>query len=126
MNDELAEQGCPYSYLIEAGGPFLWEGRWSVALVPLNPVTAGHTLVIPRQHREFVWELDDDVLRYTMGDVAGMAHHHSQDDLDINIIQSNGVNATQTVKHVHFHVVPRRKNDGLTLPWTNQKAQVKA
>lgn len=39
---------------------------------------------------------------------------------DFNLITSSGRWATQTVKHLHIHYVPRRKDDGLTLPWTGQ------
>jgi histidine triad (HIT) family protein len=37
---------------------------------------------------------------------------------DYNIITSMGEYATQTVFHLHVHIVPRRLNDGLHLPWT--------
>lgn len=110
---------CPFCEIIQNdAASVLYRGRWSVAITPLNPVTEGHTLVIPAQHREFLWEMDEDVLRYTMNDVVGIAHRFSQDDLDINVIQSNGPAATQTIKHVHFHIVPRRPGDGLALPWS--------
>lgn len=36
------------------------------------------------------------------------------------IITSIGANATQTVRHTHLHVVPRRPGDGLALPWTHE------
>ncbi len=40
-----------------------------------------------------------------------------------NIITSLGREATQTVNHLHIHVVPRERNDGLRLPWTDQKVK---
>jgi diadenosine tetraphosphate (Ap4A) HIT family hydrolase len=39
---------------------------------------------------------------------------------DCNLITSDGAAATQTVKHLHVHIVPRRDGDGLTLPWSTQ------
>jgi histidine triad (HIT) family protein len=96
----------------------LYPGKWAIIIRPLNPVTEGHALVIPKQHAEYIWELDEDVLRYTINDVAGAAYLLAE---DCNVIQSNGEAATQTVKHVHFHLVPRREGDGLHLPWTGQK-----
>lgn len=38
-----------------------------------------------------------------------------------NIITSRGSAATQTVYHLHLHVVPRREGDGLGLPWTDRQ-----
>ena len=38
-----------------------------------------------------------------------------------NLITSVGAAATQTVKHLHIHIVPRHEGDGLHLPWTEQK-----
>jgi histidine triad (HIT) family protein len=45
---------------------------------------------------------------------------------DANLITSVGSAATQTVFHLHVHVVPRRAGDGLALPWTSQKADADA
>lgn len=41
---------------------------------------------------------------------------------DMNLITSRGPAATQTVPHLHLHLIPRREGDGLTLPWTAQQA----
>jgi hypothetical protein len=37
-----------------------------------------------------------------------------------NLITSVGADATQSVRHLHIHVVPRREGDGLMLPWSGQ------
>lgn len=110
---------CPFCQIIMGGAPatVLYETEAAITIEPLNPVTEGHELVIPRQHAEFIWQLDPNHLGYTMYDVATRAYGRP-----CNIIQSNGASATQTVKHVHFHIVPRREADGLMLPWSNQKA----
>lgn len=89
------------------------EGERVIAFKPLDPVTEGHTLVIPRSHSAYVWGMSDKDLTHTIRMVAELAAEYHP----ANIIQSNGHEATQSVFHVHFHVVPRRKGDRLRLPW---------
>ena len=93
--------------------------RWfdAVVLNPLNPVTEGHVLIVPRQH------VRDAVENQWIG--AAVMHRAIQyvqeylGDASVNLITSVGPEASQTVFHYHLHVVPRRANDGLLLPWTN-------
>lgn len=87
-----------------------------VIFEPLNPVTPGHMLVVPIPHTP---NLNDGRLE---PDQTGWALRYFTNDLDeYNIITSKGDAATQTIQHLHFHIVPRVKDDGLKLPWTDQK-----
>ena len=112
-------EDCVFCRIVAREEPaeFIHESEAAVTIVPLNPVTDGHWLVIPRKHAEFIYRLPPQDLGYTMYDVASMAF----DAHPCNIIQSNGAEATQTIQHVHFHIVPRRDGDGLKLPWTNEE-----
>lgn len=92
-----------------------WEE--SIAIVPLNPVTDGHILVIPRTHVRDAVSFPD-LTALVMKRVALVAG----DRAPCNIITSVGEIATQTVFHLHVHIVPRRPNDFLALPWTSQIA----
>ncbi len=94
-----------------------WAPR-SVAIVPLDPVTDGHMIVLPRRHVADA-TTDPSVTADVMNHAAWLA----KDDVGpCNIITSVGEEATQTVMHLHIHVVPRRAGDGLALPWTGQHA----
>jgi histidine triad (HIT) family protein len=106
--------GCVFCDIIKGKAPatVVAETPSSITIVPLNPVTEGHLLVIPKIHAAYIWELPGWRLLYDIGEQAKQAY-------PCNIIQSNGTEATQTVFHVHFHIVPRRKGDGLNLPWAN-------
>lgn len=96
----------------------LWKSPVGNAiLVPLNPVTEGHVLVINRKHTADA-ALDPDIASDLMFSAALWVQ---QRGIEANIITSIGVNATQTVRHTHLHVVPRRLNDDLPLPWTPQQ-----
>ena len=91
----------------------------AIAIVPLAPVTGerflpgeGHVLVIPRVHvSDFA--ADPVITGRTFQRAAELA-----DLRDSNLITSKGESATQTVHHLHVHLVPRVSRDGLPLPWT--------
>lgn len=88
--------------------------------MPLGPVVAGHLLVIPRTHvRDFA---DDPAITgATWQRTATLAR-----DLELqaaNGLTSMGPEATQTVFHLHVHLVPRVWGDGLALPWDDGYTQ---
>lgn len=87
----------------------------AVSFEPLNPVVPGHLLVVPRMHVVDAVEMPS-VTAETMRFAALLA-----DDVgDCNLITSIGPLATQSVRHLHIHIVPRRAGDELALPWTGQ------
>jgi histidine triad (HIT) family protein len=88
----------------------------AVAIVPLDPVVDGHVIVLPRHHVAYATtdpELTGEVM--TLAATFAQRHHAA------NLITSIGHEATQTVFHLHIHVVPRHEGDGLCLPWTGQR-----
>lgn len=105
---------CPFCVRIAAGDV---ERRWpfAVAFTPLHPATPGHLLVVPTVHVETAAE-DPQVAAVVMHHAAQVAAEVG----DCNVITSVGHAATQSVRHLHLHVVPRRAGDGLALPWTGQ------
>lgn len=90
-----------------------------VAFFPLEPATHGHTLVVPVRHVPEVWGLRDDELpalsQVTMKMARAIRDGLSPDGL--NIVQSNGRAATQTVDHVHVHLIPRWDGDRMPAIW---------
>lgn len=109
---------CPFCKRI-AAGEYEISDRFAVAFEPLSPVTRGHLLVVPREH---VGDAGSSPLAAsrTMALAAEIAGPLGWAD-SYNIITSSGAPATQTVRHLHLHIVPRREGDGLALPWTGQK-----
>ena len=120
MPDIPKEAACVFCAILAGEAPATVVRSWSyaVAIAPLNPVTEGHTLVIPATHVRDVAE-DPEVSALTMQAAAEL----SADVGPCNIITSKGAEATQTVPHLHLHVVPRRAGDGLALPWTAQHSR---
>lgn len=96
----------------------LRSGQFDEFLIfePLDPVTPGHVLVVPVEH---VTDFRESV-RLTSHAARVAAEYVAKRDpaVDWNLIVSAGEAATQTVMHLHVHVVPRRPGDGLALPWT--------
>ena len=81
---------------------------------PLNPVVEGHLLVVPVKHvSDFTADLY--VTAKVVAVASTLAHNIGG---DFNIISSKGSLATQTINHLHFHLIPRRPNDNLKLPWS--------
>ena len=87
-----------------------------LVITPLNPVTDGHVLVVGDHH--FAHAAVDTHEAAELMYVA--AEYVKAQKIEANIITSIGPAATQTVRHTHVHVVPRRMGDGLHLPWTGQ------
>lgn len=109
--------GCPFCDRI-ARGEYDYENASNVAFQPLSPVTPGHFLVVPRRHIAHALEGPSRAASA----LAFAAHLAGDMGLEsANFITSAGSAATQTVFHLHMHVVPRREGDGLTLPWTGQR-----
>lgn len=86
---------------------------------PLNPVVPGHMLLVPTEHLEhrYAAPLDYGVLAQ-----AAATYVQDMGIESYNLIMSCGSPATQTIDHIHLHVVPRTVGDGLALPWTKEKA----
>lgn len=108
----IAVADCVFCAIITGRSPATFVHRWddAVAIVPLGPVVDGHVLVIPTRHVVDALE-DPAVTAATFGRAAEIAPH------PCNLITSAGREATQSVFHLHVHIVPRALDDGLALPW---------
>jgi histidine triad (HIT) family protein len=115
----MGDPGCVFCDLI-ARREYDHRSYGVVSFLPLHPVAPGHRLVVPVEH--VTDALEDDVL--TGRTMAYAAHLARQLGLaPCNIMTSVGAEATQTVFHLHAHIVPRKAGDGLMLPWTEQQAR---
>jgi histidine triad (HIT) family protein len=110
---------CIFCRIVGHDSPasYVYEDEDVVAFLDINPLTEGHTLVIPKQHIVNIFDAEDQVMGKTMA-VARRVSHAMKEALGaqgVNILISNGAPADQTVFHFHIHVVPRRTGDGLRL-----------
>lgn len=112
---------CPFCDRIEASefDAHYMAGFDCVVFEPLSPVTPGHRLVVPVHHVEH----EDTDAPLAVGSAMEVASMIAQQLSSYNLITSCGRPATQSVPHIHVHVVPRRLNDGLALPWYSGKSK---
>lgn len=95
------------------------EDERTIAFMDISPATRGHALVIPREHARDIHEIDPEDLAAvarTAQRVAKRAKANLHAD-GVNLLQSSGEHAWQTVFHLHVHVIPRYAGDPLKLPW---------
>jgi histidine triad (HIT) family protein len=113
--ERVAKPGCPFCDIIAGHAPATVVREWDdvIAIVPRNPVVEGHTLVIPKSHVED-FAAAAHVASRTMSAASILAHKMRG---PMNLITSKGPEATQSVFHLHVHLVPRAVDDGLALPW---------
>lgn len=93
----------------------VYEDKATFAFLDINPISDGHTLVIPKQHFENIHDISEDsakAVAITVKKVANAVKQTFNAD-GINILQANGTAAGQAVLHYHTHVVPRMEGDGL-------------
>lgn len=108
---------CPFCQRIREGG-YDYFDESGVAFQPLDPVVPGHFLVVPRKHVRDAISGPAEAGR-SLVLAARLAKDMGLESA--NFITSAGTAATQTVMHLHVHVVPRKDGDGLVLPWTGQE-----
>lgn len=91
----------------------------TVTFMDINPATRGHALVVPRTHARDLLEIDPDDLAAVAqaGQRLAKAMKGTLGADGINLINSCGATAWQTVFHLHLHVIPRYEGDPLRLPW---------
>lgn len=113
---------CPFCAIVRGEDPFVREiARNSEVVVffPTEPAVLGHCMVIPRRHAEEFTDLTSAEVHQVMIASQAMARSVQQSfhPDGINIIQSNGEAASQSVPHVHVHVLPRWKQDPMGEIW---------
>ena len=92
----------------------IYEDDNVYAFLDINPVNPGHTLVVPKDHYELLEDMPDDLLADVIKAVKkiNIAIKKALDTDSTNIGLNNGKSAGQLVPHMHFHIMPRFKNDG--------------
>ncbi len=101
----------------------VYEDEYFKAILDISPAAKGHVIILPKKHSADLYELDEETaalaLRTAQRIVKAMKEELGCDG--INMLQNNGEAAGQTVFHYHIHLIPRYKNDQLSLTWVQEK-----
>jgi histidine triad (HIT) family protein len=117
-----ADPDCLFCKIVAGEVPAtrVHEDERTIAFMDINPATRGHVLVIPRAHAQDLLAIDPEDLAacaQTAQLIARRQHERLGTD-GVNLLNSCGAQAWQTVFHFHVHVIPRYAGDPLRLPWT--------
>ncbi|MFH0791630.1 MAG: HIT family protein [bacterium] len=93
------------------------ENESVLAFIPKEQVSKGHTLVIPKEHYENIFDIPEKLLEQIMMISQELSQRYKTEfgATGVNILHASGKDAQQSVFHFHMHVIPRYLNDGLDL-----------
>ena len=97
----------------------LYEDEVVKVIFDAGPASSGHVLILPKEHFDNVYALDDDTAAHVF-QVAVKVAKALKEGLNLeglNIVQNNGEIAGQTVFHFHMHIIPRYKGDTVNVGW---------
>ena len=118
-------EGCPFCEIVQRDDEDareVYRDEHVVAFFPTEPAVLGHTMVEPREHVPDIWSLSEETashLAWATVRLAGAVRGAVEPE-GLNIIQSNGEAATQTVFHLHVHLVPRWEGDAMGPIWPEE------
>lgn len=101
----------------------IYEDDLVFAFLDIAPLSRGHTLVIPKEAVPYLHELSESsgaALGKALVKIS-TAVVKATGAAAYNVLQNNGKDAHQEVDHVHFHIIPKYTNKGLSLDWAPEE-----
>jgi histidine triad (HIT) family protein len=111
----MSNDGCLFCRIVsgEAEATIVYEDKNSLAFLDIRPLFHGHVLVVPREHFETLSDLPAERVESLFQVVRTLAQAvESGMEAEGTFVAMNN-RISQSVPHLHVHVVPRRKKDGL-------------
>ena len=111
---------CTFCDIIRGAGEvsLCYEAADALAFMDIQPVNAGHVLVVPRAHYESLADVPPQLAMHLFDismRLAGVVRQVTGCE-GLNIVVNSGAAAGQDVFHYHVHVIPRREHDGFDIP----------
>ena len=108
---------CIFCKIVDGEVPCerIYEDEETLAFLDMNPASKGHTLVIPKKHYKQFIDVPGEELAQFVQSLKKVSKAISLYAEGFNIIQNNGKVSGQLVPHVHFHIIPRWKEDGIVI-----------
>ncbi|HEC2173009.1 HIT family protein [Staphylococcus delphini] len=106
----------------------VYENDNVYAFLDISQVSKGHTLLIPKKPSPNIYETDAETMKH-IGEalpIVANAIKKAFNPDGLNIIQNNGEYASQSVFHIHFHLIPRYENDidGFGYHWETNESRI--
>ena len=95
----------------------VYEDKDSFAFLDIDPITIGHTILVPKKHFKTIADMSPDELCKIAPAIEKISKAIMKLADGMNIGQNNNKVAGQVVDHVHFHLIPRYKNDKSGFFW---------
>ena len=122
-------QECPFCSMIEGKIPThkVYEDDKILGILDINPANKGHILLFPKKHASILSQLDEEIV----GNLFKIANKLSEIVFGIvnaegtNIVVANGAAAGQRAPHVLVNIIPRFKDDKVSIGWGGEKGEEK-
>jgi len=115
LPDPATSADCRFCAIVAGDEPghVVFEDEVSLAFLDQRPLFPGHSLLVPREHYETIWDLPDGLVGPLFGN-AKLLSEAIRDAMSAEgaFVASNNV-VSQSIPHLHVHVVPRNRKDGL-------------
>ena len=110
-----AVEGCRFCAIVagDEQAHVVFEDETSLAFLDHRPLFPGHSLLVPREHHETIWDLPDELVEplFANAKLLSGAIRTAMESQGAFIALNNIV--SQSVPHLHVHLVPRNRKDGL-------------
>ncbi len=103
----------------------VYEDEVMLAFLDIGPIVRGHTLVIPKEHFGTVMETPGAVMAVMGARLPALVRAvlAATGTKACHVLLNNGAEASQSVGHLHYHILPRRAGDGYHVPWPAGKLE---
>ncbi len=112
---------CIFCKIVNGGAPaaLVYEDDNTLAFMDLGQVNPGHVIVAVKPHIRDIYALNDELAAAVFRTAMRIAQavKKAMQPEGITLLQANEAVGWQTVFHFHIHVLPRHKDDGVTLTW---------
>ncbi len=125
------DEDCIFCKIVAGDAPasLVCEEEHTLAFADRYPASPGHILVIPKEHYRDIHTLPAELAGEVMQTTSRVARavNEALEPKGINLVQSNGVAARQSVMHFHMHIIPRyhhwKEDDDISILWRALEVQ---
>ena len=122
----MAKPNCLFCSIIkrEMQSAIVFENSEFIVILDKFPAAKGHTLIMPKEHVENIYDLDTEKASnlFVLATHVARVLKQTLKCEGMNLVQNNGKIAGQTIPHFHLHLIPRYEGDSLNFNWVNEEA----